>query len=208
MDKKKILLATFIFVSAISLSAKLFTGKTKAQIASSTDPKIPLYAVDLKICKDENYFIDAGLSWDEKQKINVPNPCYEYSIPIWGNSNIEVVPKSFNPDFYFFKTSRGSSYLSTERYGIVVSSFGCYSDFLVPQEEEKYHLLFRKSVDINKEFAKGREWIKVPDEMINVRRIDTEEEVQEMLGDNYLNKQFSSGKKCDIIDSSGLKNAK
>ena len=89
-----------------------------------------------------------------------------------------------------------------------MSSFGCYSDFLSPQKQETYHLLFRKSVDINKEFAKGREWIKVPDEMINVRRIDTEEEVQEMLGHNYLNNQFSSGKKCDIIDSSGLKNAK
>ncbi len=40
----------------------MVSSKTKTELAGSTAPKIPLYAVDLKICQDENYFIDAGLS--------------------------------------------------------------------------------------------------------------------------------------------------
>ena len=58
-----------------NFSVNMVSSKTKTELAGSTDPKIPLYAVDLKIFKDENYFIDAGLSWNEKEKINVPNPC-------------------------------------------------------------------------------------------------------------------------------------
>ncbi len=63
-------------------------------------------------------------------------------------------------------------------------------------------------MDINKEFAKGREWIKVPDEMVSIRRVETKDEAQEMSRHNYQINQFSSGKKCDIIDYSKLKYAK
>ena len=45
-------------------------------------------------------------------------------------------------------------------------------------------------------------------EMASIRRIDTKDEAQEMLRHNYQIYQFSSGKKCDIIDSSQLKDAK
>ena len=57
-------------------------------------------------------------------------------MPIWGSSDVDIVPKSFNPDIYFFRSSIGSRYLTTDRYKLVLSFYGCYSDFIAPQETE------------------------------------------------------------------------
>ena len=185
-------------------SINMDSSKPKAQLISSTDPKIPLYAVNIKICKDENYIIATGYDYDQEQGKFSPAPCYENSLPIWGSSDTDIVPESFNPDIYFYRTSVVSHLRPTDSYDIVLSSYGCYTNVQVPQETKNYYLFPRFSVDISKKITNSEKLIQLPNEMVTIRRIDDRDEIQKLLLEYHVNNRVSSFDKCQIIDSSKL----
>ena len=217
MINTKIRFAALIFLLPMSLllksctkntepniSVDTVTSKTKAQLVSSTDPKIPLYAVDIKICKDENYIIPVDYFGDEEQVQLLENKCIKTSVPIWGSSDVDIVPKSFNPNIYFFKSSIGSRYLTTDRYEVVSSFYGCYSDSIIPQETESYYLLPKISINIEKKLTNSKKLIEIPDEMISISRIDDNNEVQKLLEQYHVNKEISYYNDCKLVDYSEL----
>ncbi len=171
---------------------------------SSKDPKIPLYAVDIKVCKDENYSVPTGFSRDKEQGKYIQNQCYESSVPIWGSSDPDIVPKSFNPDIYFYRTSRVSHFLSSDQYKIVLPFYGCYADFKAPQETESYYLLPTPLLNIEKKLTASKKLIKISDEMASIRRINNKDEVKQLLLRHHVQKKAFSSSQCQPIDSSKL----
>lgn len=187
-----------------NISIDTESSKPKAQLVSSKDPKIPLYAVDIKICEDENYTIPKDIFGYLELVEFINDDCIKTSVPIWGSPNKDRIPKFFNPDIYFYRTSFVSTYLATVRYGVLSSFYGCYSDSLMPNERESYHLFPKISINIEKEFADNKKLIKIPDNMVSVRRINSNNEVQKLLDQYHVNKEIDIYDDCKFVDSSEL----